>query len=230
MFPLDGSRIVRPRRSSPERSAASSIASATRSFTEPVGFSDSSFANRRTPGAGDRCASSTSGVLPTAEAIPARRRASPSSVVNGLRRPWPGERSPSRHRAGSCRGPRRGGRPPDRRRRSRTRLRSPPPSSSFWRSPGYWSTSVDSAPRRSPGASSSTVRAPPTSARSTGGSRTVTLIGALRSASRRTARSRCTRSAPVVLAADRALRIATQPELAERASRARRNAAAGRPA
>src|SRR5690242_10444262 len=45
--------------------AASTIATATRSLIEPVGFWPSSFAKSLTPGFGDRRGSSTSGVFPT---------------------------------------------------------------------------------------------------------------------------------------------------------------------
>src|SRR3954468_685200 len=65
VLPLEGSRIVRPGYRSPRSSAASIMASATRSLTEPVGFSDSSLASSRTPGRGERRVSSTSGVSPT---------------------------------------------------------------------------------------------------------------------------------------------------------------------
>ena len=44
VFPLVGSSSARPGSSSPEASAASSMAFATRSLIEPVGFSPSSFA------------------------------------------------------------------------------------------------------------------------------------------------------------------------------------------
>jgi hypothetical protein len=44
VFPLVGSRSARPGSSSPEASAASIIALATRSLIEPVGFCPSSFA------------------------------------------------------------------------------------------------------------------------------------------------------------------------------------------
>src|SRR6185295_3720494 len=62
VFPLVGSSSSRPGSSSPDCSAASIIAFATRSLIEPVGFWPSSFANRRTSPSGF---SSTSGVLPT---------------------------------------------------------------------------------------------------------------------------------------------------------------------
>ena len=65
VFPLVGSSRRRPGSSSPDASAASSIAFATRSLIEPVGFCPSSFANRRTDGFGESRGSSTSGVDPT---------------------------------------------------------------------------------------------------------------------------------------------------------------------
>src|SRR5919206_4419405 len=65
VFPLVGSSRRRPGSSSPEASAASIIAFATRSLIEPVGFWPSSFAYRRTDGFGARRGSSTSGVPPT---------------------------------------------------------------------------------------------------------------------------------------------------------------------
>src|SRR5713226_7524710 len=67
VLPLVGSRSSRPCSSSPEASAASIIAFATRSLIDPVGFSPSSFAYRRTDGFGVSRLSSTSGVLPTRE-------------------------------------------------------------------------------------------------------------------------------------------------------------------
>jgi len=70
VFPLVGSTIVPPGRRSPARSAASIIARPMRSFTEPPGFSISSFA--RTSGwwlSGPRSrvtrVNRTSGVWPT---------------------------------------------------------------------------------------------------------------------------------------------------------------------
>ena len=64
MLPEVGSRIVWPDDSAPRLSASSISARATRSFTEPVGLRDSSFAQIRTPGFGERRGSSISGVLP----------------------------------------------------------------------------------------------------------------------------------------------------------------------
>ncbi len=71
MFPEVGSRIVLSGVSSPEASAASTIASAIRSFVEPVGLLPSSFAHRRTPGFGDIAGMATSGVLPIASRMSA---------------------------------------------------------------------------------------------------------------------------------------------------------------
>src|SRR4029453_15063556 len=65
VFPLVGSRSSRPGSSSPEASAASIIAFAIRSLSDPVGFWPSSFAKTRTEGFGERRPSSTSGVCPT---------------------------------------------------------------------------------------------------------------------------------------------------------------------
>src|SRR5918996_531394 len=65
VFPLVGSSSSRPGSSWPAASAASTIALATRSLIDPVGFWPSSFAYRRTPGRGESRASSTSGVFPT---------------------------------------------------------------------------------------------------------------------------------------------------------------------
>src|SRR5579864_1577432 len=65
VLPLVGSSSSRPGRSSPDASAASIIAFATRSLIEPVGFWPSSFAYRRTDAFGVSRLSSTRGVLPT---------------------------------------------------------------------------------------------------------------------------------------------------------------------
>src|SRR5690349_13910231 len=65
VFPDEGSRIVWPGCRVPSASAASTIATAMRSFTEPVGFWPSSLARMRTVGLGLRSERSTSGVLPT---------------------------------------------------------------------------------------------------------------------------------------------------------------------
>src|SRR5437667_1359604 len=65
VLPEVGSTIVPPGRSFPSRSAASSIASPIRSFTEPPGFRYSSFA-RSSPGTSRlRRSRRTIGVLPT---------------------------------------------------------------------------------------------------------------------------------------------------------------------
>ena len=66
VLPEVGSRIVWPGRIAPFSSASSISERATRSLTEPVGLWDSSFAQIRTPGLGERRLSSTSGVLPIA--------------------------------------------------------------------------------------------------------------------------------------------------------------------
>ncbi len=66
VLPEVGSRIVWPGRMSPRSSASSMSERATRSLMEPVGLADSSFAQIRTDGLGDRRLSSTSGVLPIA--------------------------------------------------------------------------------------------------------------------------------------------------------------------
>src|SRR5205085_884739 len=65
VLPLVGSSSSRPGSSSPDASAASIIAFATRSLIEPVGFSPSSFAYTRMDGFGVSRRSSTSGVWPT---------------------------------------------------------------------------------------------------------------------------------------------------------------------
>src|SRR3954447_20562756 len=79
VLPDVGSSSSRPGSSSPADSAATIIASATRSFVEPVGFWPSSFAYSRTDGFGLRRRSSTSGVLPTrSRREPAVRRLEPT--------------------------------------------------------------------------------------------------------------------------------------------------------
>src|SRR5690242_5450211 len=65
VLPDVGSRIVHPGRSSPAFSACSTMNSAGRSFTEPVGLRSSSFAQSRTSGDGESRGSPTSGVFPT---------------------------------------------------------------------------------------------------------------------------------------------------------------------
>ncbi len=64
VLPEVGSRIVCPGESAPFSSASSISARATRSLTDPVGLRDSSLAQMRTPGLGERRGSSISGVLP----------------------------------------------------------------------------------------------------------------------------------------------------------------------
>jgi len=66
VLPEVGSRMVCPGRIAPRSSASSISARATRSLMDPVGLWDSSFAQMRTPGLGERRLSSTSGVLPIA--------------------------------------------------------------------------------------------------------------------------------------------------------------------
>ena len=66
VLPEVGSSIVWPGSIAPSASAASIIAFATRSLTDPVGLRPSSLAKIRTSGFGERRGSSTSGVLPTA--------------------------------------------------------------------------------------------------------------------------------------------------------------------
>src|SRR5947208_4315964 len=60
----EGSRMVWPGRRLPSASAASTMARAMRSFTEPVGFWPSSVARMRTAGLGLSSLSSTRGVFP----------------------------------------------------------------------------------------------------------------------------------------------------------------------
>ena len=64
VLPEVGSRIIWPGRSRPSRSAPSIMNFAMRSFTDPVGFSPSSLARMRTPGTGESCEISTTGVSP----------------------------------------------------------------------------------------------------------------------------------------------------------------------
>src|SRR6266480_169381 len=73
VLPDVGSRIVRSDVSSPEPSAASTMARAIRSFVEPVGFCPSSFAQIRTPGAEDIRGMPTSGVSPMASRMASKR-------------------------------------------------------------------------------------------------------------------------------------------------------------
>src|SRR2546423_15195366 len=67
VLPLVGSSSSRPGCSSPDASAVSIIAFATRSLIDPVGFWPSSFAQTRTDGLGASRLSSTRGGLPTRE-------------------------------------------------------------------------------------------------------------------------------------------------------------------
>ena len=65
VLPDVGSRMVHPGRSWPDFSACSTIHSAGRSLTEPVGLRSSSLAQSRTSSDGDSRGSPISGVLPT---------------------------------------------------------------------------------------------------------------------------------------------------------------------
>src|SRR3990170_1978929 len=73
VLPEVGSRMVEPGRSRPSFSAAATIASPTRSLTEPVGFWSSSFAHSRTWGDGESRGSPTSGVPPTVSTSESKR-------------------------------------------------------------------------------------------------------------------------------------------------------------
>ena len=73
VLPDVGSRIVLSAVSSPLASAASTMASAMRSFVEPVGFWPSNLAQMRTPGEDDRRGTPTSGVSPIASRIESYR-------------------------------------------------------------------------------------------------------------------------------------------------------------
>src|ERR687891_2023668 len=64
VLPEVGSRITLSLVSSPEASPDSTIASAIRSLTDPVGFWPSSLTHSRTSGVGERLWTWTSGVLP----------------------------------------------------------------------------------------------------------------------------------------------------------------------
>jgi hypothetical protein len=64
VLPLVGSRMVAPGVSRPSACAASIMASAGRSFTEPVGLRSSSFAQTRTCAEGESRGSPTRGVWP----------------------------------------------------------------------------------------------------------------------------------------------------------------------
>src|SRR5262245_54765781 len=64
VLPDEGSRITSPGRRRPSASAASTMALAIRSLTDPPGLRPSSFPTMRTSGLGDSALSSTIGVLP----------------------------------------------------------------------------------------------------------------------------------------------------------------------
>src|SRR5437762_10919001 len=86
VLPLVGSRITRsvPGYSSPWASAASNIASAMRSLTDPDGFAPSSLAQIRTLALGLKLGSSTSGVLPMARSMVVSERTAVSVIVETL--------------------------------------------------------------------------------------------------------------------------------------------------
>src|SRR5258708_29686800 len=86
VLPLVGSRITRsvPGYSSPCASAASNMASAMRSLTDPDGLAPSSLAQMRTPGAGLKLGNSTNGVLPMARSMVVRLRTAVSVIVAKL--------------------------------------------------------------------------------------------------------------------------------------------------
>src|SRR3954453_23746266 len=65
VLPEVGSRIVQPGRSRPAFSACSTMNSAGRSLTEPVGLRSSSLAHSRTSGEGESRGSPTRGGVPT---------------------------------------------------------------------------------------------------------------------------------------------------------------------
>src|SRR5664279_535044 len=77
VLPDVGSRMVAPGARSPADSAASIIASAGRSLTEPVGLRSSSLAQRRTSGDGESRGSPTSGVPPTESISESKRTRGP---------------------------------------------------------------------------------------------------------------------------------------------------------
>src|SRR5712691_4048552 len=86
VLPLVGSRITRsvPGYSSPCASAASNIARAMRSLTDPDGLAPSSLAQIRTPAVGLKLGSSTNGVLPMARSIVVSERTAVSVIVEAL--------------------------------------------------------------------------------------------------------------------------------------------------
>src|SRR6478752_3782917 len=73
VLPLVGSITVQPGFSRPSASAAATIANAARSLIDPVGLRSSSFAHRRTSGAGDNRGNPTRGVPPTASTSESNR-------------------------------------------------------------------------------------------------------------------------------------------------------------
>ena len=75
MLPLVGSTITdRPRSIKPSRSAASIIATPIRSFTEPPGLRNSSFATTSPGRSGPSRGNATSGVFPTTAELSAPTR------------------------------------------------------------------------------------------------------------------------------------------------------------
>src|ERR1700687_4044612 len=86
VLPLVGSMTTRsvPGNSSPCASAASNMASAMRSLTDPDGLAPSSLAQMRTPGWGLKLGSSTSGVLPMARSMVVRERTAVRVIVRPL--------------------------------------------------------------------------------------------------------------------------------------------------
>src|SRR5436190_6377431 len=81
VFPDDGSRMVWPGRNEPSASAASTMARAMRSFTDPAGFCPSSFTSSRTPALGLIWLTSTRGVLPIRSRTE-RIRATPAPALS----------------------------------------------------------------------------------------------------------------------------------------------------
>src|ERR687892_659883 len=77
VLPEVGSRMVLSGVRSPDRSASSIMATATRSFSEPVGFWPSSLAQSLTDGRGDSRWMPTSGVFPTAPRMSSARIRTP---------------------------------------------------------------------------------------------------------------------------------------------------------
>src|SRR5258708_36379893 len=86
VLPLVGSIITRsvPGYSSPRASAASNIARAIRSLTDPDGLAPSSLAQMRTPALELKLGNSTSGVLPMARSIVVSERTAVSAIVETL--------------------------------------------------------------------------------------------------------------------------------------------------